>query len=91
MLVSETEYLLGQPLVQRIDMDLDGRLETLRRFRRGGFPPDDTGEILSSESDWNGDGLYEYGEAYEGEKVIRSWDMDRDGVREYWETGTRTW
>ena len=47
-LVSETEYLLGQPLVQRIDMDLDGRLETIRRFRRNEFPPDDTGDLASS-------------------------------------------
>jgi hypothetical protein len=90
-LVSETEYLLGQPFVQRIDMDLDGRLETIRHFRRSDFPPDDTGELVSSKSDWDGDGLYEYAETYEGDRVIRSWDMDRDGVREYSETGTRTW
>jgi tetratricopeptide (TPR) repeat protein len=89
--VAETEYLLGLPLVQRIDMDLDGRLETIRRFRRSDFPPDDTGALLSSESDWDGDGLYEYGETYEEHRVIRSWDMDRDGVREYSETGVRTW
>ena len=90
-LVSETEYLLGQPLVQRIDMDLDGRLETLRRFRRSDFPPDDTGELVSSESDWDGDGIYEYGETYRGDTVIRSWDMDGDGVRETSETGARIW
>ncbi|MDR0597661.1 MAG: hypothetical protein LBG14_04050 [Treponema sp.] len=90
-LVSETEYLLGQPLVQRIDMDLDGRLETIRRFRRSDFPPDDTGELVSSESDWDGDGLYEYGETYRGDAVIRSWDMDGDGVREQSETGARIW
>jgi tetratricopeptide (TPR) repeat protein len=89
--VSETEYLLGRPLVQRIDMDLDGRLETIRRFRRGDFSPDNTGELLSSESDWDGDGLYEYGETYEGRGVIRSWDMDKDGIREHSETGARTW
>ncbi|MDR3123217.1 MAG: hypothetical protein LBU16_05510 [Treponema sp.] len=90
-LVSETERLLGRPLVQRIDMDLDGRLETIRRFRRSNFPPDDTGELVSSESDWNGDGVYEYGETYEGDTVIRSWDMDGDGVREHSESGARIW
>jgi hypothetical protein len=90
-LVSETEYLLGQPLVQRIDMDLDGRLETIRRFRRRDFPPDDTGELASSESDWDGDGVYEYGETYREDRVVRSWDMDGDGVRETSETGERTW
>ena len=91
MLVSDTEYLLGQPLVQRIDMDLDGRLETVRRFRRSDFPPDDTGDLASSESDWDGDGVYEYGETYQGDRVIRSWDMDRDGDREESETGARIW
>jgi hypothetical protein len=90
-LVSETEYLLGQPLVQRIDMNLDGKLETIRRFRRSGFSPDDAGELISSESDWDGDGSYEYGETYEGDRVIRSWDMDRDGIREYSESGARIW
>jgi hypothetical protein len=90
-LVSETEYLLGRPQVQRIDLDLDGRLETIRRFRRSDFAPDDTGELVSSESDWDGDGIYEYGETYEGDAVIRSWDMDRDGTREQSETGKRIW
>jgi hypothetical protein len=90
-LLSETEYLLGQPLVQRIDMDQDGRLETVRRFRRSDFPPDDTGELVSSESDWDGDGVYEYGETYDGGRIIRSWDMDKDGIRELSETDTGIW
>jgi hypothetical protein len=91
MLVSETEYLLGQPLVQRIDLDQDGRLETVRRFRRSDFSLDDTGELVSSESDWDGDGVYEYGETYEEGRIIRSWDMDKDGVRELFETDTGIW
>ncbi|WP_010262284.1 hypothetical protein [Treponema primitia] len=82
-LVSETEYLLGQPKIQRIDMDLDGRLETIRRYNR------DLEAWASSESDWDGDGVYEYGETYAGDLVIRSWDMDKDGIREYSETGVR--
>jgi tetratricopeptide (TPR) repeat protein len=80
-LVSETEYVLGQPAIQRIDMDLDGRLETIRRYR--------SGELVSSESDWDGDGVYEYGETYGQDGVIRSWDMDKDGVREQTEPGAR--
>ncbi|GHV75393.1 hypothetical protein AGMMS49942_02140 [Spirochaetia bacterium] len=79
-LVADTTYHLGQPVLQRIDMDLDGRLETVRRWN-------DDGSIASSLSDWDGDGIYEYGERYEGETVIRSWDMDKDGTREYTETG----
>jgi hypothetical protein len=91
LVVSETEYLLGRPVLQRLDMDLDGRLETIRRFRRSGFSPDHTGELASSESDWDGDGVYEYGEIYEGDRVIRSWDLDRDGIREQSDTRARTW
>jgi hypothetical protein len=104
-LVSDTEYLLGQPVFQRIDMDMDGRLETVRRFNHREFPPEDpigitgdmtrgiaqryAGNLVSSESDWDGDGVYEYGESYMEDLVIRSWDMDKDGIREYTETGVR--
>jgi hypothetical protein len=92
-LVSETEFLLGQPVVQRIDLDLDGRLETVRRFRRLELPPEDplaySMELASSESDWDGDGIYEYGESYMGNQEIRAWDMDKDGIKEYTETGLR--
>jgi hypothetical protein len=100
-LVSDTEYLLGQPVFQRIDMDLDGRLETVRRFNHREFPPENpmditrgiaqsyAGNLVSSESDWDGDGIYEYGESYTEDLVIRSWDMDKDGIREYIETGAR--
>jgi hypothetical protein len=43
-----------------------------------------------SESDWNGDGIFETSEEYllDG-SVVYSWDMDGDGVREYSETETR--
>jgi tetratricopeptide (TPR) repeat protein len=97
-IVSETEFLLGRPAVQRIDLDLDDRMETIRRFRQG-IPPFDIKDagadhtwdygkiIVSSESDWDGDGVFEYGEEYLPGGVIRSWDMNRDGVREYSETG----
>jgi hypothetical protein len=97
-LVADTSYLLGQPVLQRIDMDLDGRLETVRRFNHSEFPPDALLSkaqedplmgLDSSESDWDGDGIYEYGEVYRGNLVIRSWDMDKDGTREYTETGVR--
>jgi hypothetical protein len=82
-LAADTEYRLGQPLLQYIDMDLDGRLETVRHFNAG--------SLASSESDWDGDGIYEYEEIYTGDLVIRSWDMDKDGTKEYTETGERNW
>ena len=87
-LVSVTEFERGSPALQRVDLDLDGRMETVRRFRRlayNGENPLDYAKILvSSESDWNGDGVYETAEEYrEDGSVLRSWDMDGDGIREY--------
>jgi hypothetical protein len=93
-LIGETEFRLGQPFLQRLDLDMDGRIETLRRFRRvPGISEreealDFTGELESSESDWDGDGLFEYGERYyQNGEVERSWDLDGDGQRERRETG----
>jgi hypothetical protein len=100
-LISETEFALGLPRIQRIDLDLDGRMETVRRFPSPlAGQETNPGDALeyprafeSSESDWDGDGIYEYKEIYErdailGDRIIRSWDMDKDGIREYTETVT---
>ncbi|AEF80205.1 hypothetical protein [Leadbettera azotonutricia] len=38
LMVSETDFLRGRPLAQRVDLDLDGRLETVRHFRRSPVP-----------------------------------------------------
>lgn len=88
--VSETEFLRGRPRLQRVDLDLDGRLETVRHFRTDQAPQDpasrddylrgDYGRIASSaESDWDGDGIFETGEEYFPDgSVRRSWD--RDGI-----------
>ena len=68
-LVAETGYEKGLPVFQRIDLDLDGRMETARRFKR----PDASFSLLSGalqpeieviESDWDGDGFVEYREEY---------------------------
>jgi hypothetical protein len=97
-LVSVTEFVLGTPLLQRVDLDLDGRMETIRRFQPREVPPggDSPGTdfgaepleysrvLLSAESDWDGDGIYETGEEYYPDgRVARSWDMDRDGIKDY--------
>ncbi|MDR3145765.1 MAG: tetratricopeptide repeat protein [Treponema sp.] len=75
--VSVTEFVSGRPFLQRIDLDLDGRPETIRRYGEGGL-------LLSAESDWDGDRIFETGEEYFPDgRVSRSWDMDRDGIREY--------
>jgi hypothetical protein len=65
-LVSETVFENGRPLYQAVDLDLDGRLETVRRFRWS-FPgvPGDGGlepfewEFDYADSDWDGDGVME--------------------------------
>jgi hypothetical protein len=87
-IVSSTEFEQGVPVLQRLDLDMDGRMETLRRFRRIKYREEDPlayQKIIEfSESDWNGDGMYETGELYlEDGSVVYSWDMDGDGIREY--------
>jgi hypothetical protein len=84
--VSETEFKLGRPLVQRVDLDLDGRMETLRRFREDFFPflegdmfSDYLRGIESSQSDWDGDGIYEMGEDYFSDGTLKSsWNLNWD-------------
>ena len=94
--VSVTEFEKGLPVVQHIDLDIDGRMETIRRFRRP--PPGYEWEALldyrqliaSSESDWSGDGLYKTKEVYLGDgSVVYSFDMDGGGDMNYSETGSK--
>ena len=69
-LVSETDFLRGRPISQRVDLNLDGRLETLRHFRRFSLVTEEglpAPEILLdykkdydyAESDWAGNGIIE--------------------------------
>ena len=91
--VSVTEFSLGLPVTQRLDLDLDGRMETIRRFRR---PPLDfdffrifnySSLIASSQSDWTGEGVFKTGEVYlEDGSVVYTWDMDGSGIMNYSET-----
>jgi hypothetical protein len=90
--VAVTEVVLGKPQIQRLDLDLDSRMETLRHFRdgRAGDPENPLAYervIELSESDWNGDGLFETAEQFlpDGSKIY-SWDTNRDGIRDYSET-----
>jgi antitoxin component YwqK of YwqJK toxin-antitoxin module len=76
--VSETEFRSGRPHIQYLDLDMDGRMETRRRY-----DPDVPYRILITESDWNGDGTYEYAETLQSDgSIIKSWDFNRDGIRE---------
>jgi hypothetical protein len=90
-IVALTEFNLGTPRIQRLDLDLDGRMETIRHFRESS--PDDAEplayeKILESvETDRDRDGLYEIGERFFPDgTVIYSWDTDGDGIRDYAET-----
>ena len=97
--ISFTEFERGFPVIQYLDMDLDGRMETIRRFHRPGpdYPWPDPDEkfdyrtlIASSESDWTGEGRYKTGELYlQDGSVVYLWDMDGSGVMDYSETETR--
>jgi hypothetical protein len=88
--VAVTEFVLGQPGIQRLDLDLDSRMETVRHFRTGnpGLDGADYQRIIESiESDWDGDGVFETGEQFLPDgSIIYSWDTDGDGIREYFET-----
>jgi hypothetical protein len=88
--VAVTEFVRGQPRIQRVDLDLDGRMETIRRFREG-TPAEDPlayGRILELvETDRDRDGLYEMGEQFFPDGTsIYSWDTDGDGIRDFFET-----
>jgi len=92
--VSVTEFEKGMPVVQHIDIDLDGRMETIRRFRSP--PPDYEMEnvldfrrlIASSESDWSGNGNFKTREVYlQDGSVVYYFDIDGGGEMNYSETG----
>jgi hypothetical protein len=90
--VAVTEFVRGQPRIQRVDLDLDGRMETIRRFREG-VPGEDPlayeriPELV--ETDRDRDGLYEMGEQFFPDGTsIYSWDTDGDGIRDFFETWT---
>ena len=96
MTLSVTEFERGAPVLQYIDLDLDGRMETVRRFHRpsADYPWLDSELrydyhrlIASSQSDWTGEGMYKTGEVYlQDGSVVYLWDMDGSGVMNYFET-----
>ena len=68
--VSETEFRLGRPHIQYLDLDMDGRMETIRRY-----DAEVPYRILVTESDWDGDGIYEYSEILQSDGSIKkSWN-----------------
>jgi hypothetical protein len=92
--VSVTEFEQGRPVTQQIDLDLDGRMETIRSFRRppANYEKEDFLDfrrlIASSESDWSGDGSYKTKEVYlQDGSVVYSFDMDGGGEMNHSETG----
>jgi hypothetical protein len=70
-MISETDFLRGRPIAQRVDLDLDGRLETVLHFRRSSLVTDGTLALPETlldyerdydyaQSDWDGNGVYEF-------------------------------
>ncbi|MDR1840293.1 MAG: hypothetical protein LBQ93_12025 [Treponema sp.] len=94
--VSVTAFERGIPVIQYLDLDFDGRMETIRSFHRPGleYPWPDSDQsfdyrklIASSESDWTGEGAYKTGEMYlQDGSVVYSWDIDGSGIMNYSET-----
>ena len=60
LMVSETEFLRGRPQLQRLDLNLDGRMDTVRHFRRS-YRPKELEDIwnydrdIDAVSDWDGE------------------------------------
>jgi tetratricopeptide (TPR) repeat protein len=91
--ISVTEFSLGAPVIQYVDVDMDGRKETIRRFHRPApgsafFQTFNYRSLVaSSESDWTGDGKYMTKEVYPQDgSVVYSWDMDGSGTQNHSET-----
>jgi hypothetical protein len=86
-LVSETAFDRGFPTQQRVDLDLNGSLETVRQFRAervSVYYPFHEMVPSSQASDFNGNGIAEYKEEYAANGTVsRFWDLDEDGVYEY--------
>ena len=92
--ISVTEFERGLPVIQHVDLDFDGRMETIRRFRR---PPADyiwqdmfdyRRLIASSESDWTGDGRHKTMEVYLPDgSVVYYVDIDGTGEMMILDTG----
>ncbi|MCX7655853.1 MAG: hypothetical protein N2Z76_04950 [Treponemataceae bacterium] len=80
----ETFYERGLPVRETLDTDQDGRMESRKRY----FYKSSLNEQLENresllESDFDGDGLYEYGEElFRDGKLVKTWDLDRNGDRE---------
>jgi hypothetical protein len=84
-LVSETRYTLGRPVSRMADFDLDFRLETrIQYIQPEGAGWTDFGEYIEYiESDFDGDGIFEYSERRQGSRSVEfAWDLDGDGYRE---------
>ncbi|GAB1484085.1 hypothetical protein MASR2M78_29020 [Treponema sp.] len=83
--VSVLTFNKGKPELKKLDLDIDGRMETSRYYKTDTREASiDYVEIIErTESDWDGDGRAEYAEViFADGSIERSWDMDGDGKRE---------
>jgi hypothetical protein len=60
VIISQTDYDNGRAVMQKVDTDLDGKMETLRFLEERAADADGKiTEITHIKSDWDGDGTYE--------------------------------
>ncbi len=82
-LVSRTSYEDGFPLERHLDLDFDGRMETVQRYARGlarPLPLDPLPKPIETDLDADGDGVFEYRERIgEDGHPYAQWDEDGDG------------
>ncbi|MEI6387790.1 MAG: hypothetical protein WCQ50_14235 [Spirochaetota bacterium] len=81
---SRIEYLDGRPVREKLDLDGDGRFESLLVLDPGSDPA--RPEVRETRSDIDGDGYAEFVELH-GPPLTRSWDPDADGRVDIRETG----
>jgi len=80
-IIAVTDYRNGVPGTRRLDLDADGRYETIQRYAAQDKSPE------LSETDLDGDGIFEYRERQlKDGRVERYWDHDSDGVWDRVET-----
>jgi hypothetical protein len=76
--LSVTEFSRGRPVSQKIDIDLDGRFETIRKYDTmitDDYYPIAQIRAASQSGDFDGDGVFEYKEEYENDGTTRKfWD-----------------
>jgi len=75
-------------VIQRLDLDADGTMDTVRRFRKiapGDIGSDYLSSLESVENNRNGSGVFSSAKLYRQDgSIVYSWDLDGTGIRDYY-------